>query len=116
MRIFLAFGCAGLIGLLLLAAFPAPMMEMNDGPDLSLPAFAGCAADAECKLVALPCGATGAANARQHRYVQDYYNDLMTRMRCPMPDVPTRTPHRAACVENICTALPLDAEKTPDGP
>jgi|GEM_PF-1959191 len=110
MRIFLAFGFAVVIGLLLLFSRSAPTVVIDDAPDLSLPAFAGCAADADCRPVDLPCGKTGAARQSQHRYVQGYYNDLMPRIRCPMPDVPARAPHRAACIDNICTALPATAK------
>jgi hypothetical protein len=106
MRIFLAFGLALLIGLMLLFWHPAPPALIDDNPDLSLSAFAGCTVDTDCLLVALPCGETGAARQSQHRYVQDRYNDLMTRMRCPMPVVPPRAPHRAVCMDNICVALP----------
>ena len=53
MRIFLAFGLALMIGMLFLFWQPAPPPAVSDDPDLSLPAFAGCAADTDSQAEAV---------------------------------------------------------------
>lgn len=113
MRIFLAFAFAFIIGVLLVIWQPDATPVISDAPDLSLSAFAGCAADTDCKLVDLPCGETGAASQNRQRYVQDWYNDHMARMRCPLPVVPPRAPHRAACIDSICTAIAVPPAEAP---
>lgn len=108
MRIFLAFGLALMIGMLFLFWQPAPPPAVSDDPDLSLPAFAGCAADTECKLLALPCGKIGAANAAQHKFVAEWYREKIKQQRCPA-DTPT-VRYRAQCDEGICKAVTDIAE------
>lgn len=106
MRFFITFTACLMLGFLAFCTHSGMPAQISDDPDLTLPAFAGCTSDQDCKLVALPCGEIGAAKQSQHRYVQDWYNDVMTRMRCPMPEVKSAAPHTAACVNNICVAKP----------
>lgn len=101
MRIFLAFGIAVLIGMLFVFWQPAPPPAINDDPDLSLSAFAGCTVDADCKLVALPCGKIGAANTAQHKFVFNWYQEKIKQQRCPAA-APAAL-YRAYCDSGICT-------------
>lgn len=110
MRLFMTFAACLMLGFLAFCTHSSIDPLISDDPDLTLPAFAGCKADQDCKLVALPCGGMGAAKQSQHRYVQDWYNDVMTRIRCPMPNVKPAAPHAAVCIDNLCVAKPVTPE------
>ena len=108
MRIFQAFGFAMLIGMLFVFWQPDAPPAVSDDPDLSLPAFAACTADTDCKLVALPCGAIGAANTAQHKFVFNWYQEKIRHSACPA--APADTLYHARCVQNLCTAVAAQTE------
>lgn len=109
MRVFLAFGFAFLIGMLVVFWQPARTPVVSDDPDLTLPAFAGCAADTDCKLVALPCGQMGAANAAQHKFVFNWYQQKIRHSTCP--PTPAGQGYHARCMNSLCTAVPNETEQ-----
>ena len=76
--------------------------------NLTLPAFAGCAADADCKLVALPCGKMGAANTAQHKFVFNWYQEKIQHSACGA--MPPDQLYHARCTQGICTAVPDKTE------
>lgn len=103
MRFFIAFVFCVLLGSIALFWHPAAEQKISDDPDLSLPAFSRCRADTDCKLVALPCGAIGASNATQHKFVRRWYQKKIDSQTCPAT---APSAHKAVCANNLCIAKP----------
>lgn len=78
----------------------APVID--DAPDLALPVYSACTADADCGFVARPC-ASPAAVRRDRLTELRYYYQRARRPRCPA-ETPPQEAAKAVCIENRCTA------------
>lgn len=84
--------------------------QVDDTPDLSLPAYSACHTDSDCTLIALPCGGISGLRKERRAEVRHYYStrqeNAVTRGAAPCtPQIPTEI-MQAACRDNRCTALP----------
>ncbi|MBW7911139.1 MAG: hypothetical protein H3C49_07695 [Alphaproteobacteria bacterium] len=82
----------------------APVID--DAPDLSLPVYSACAADADCGFVARPCASPAAVRKDRLKELRYYYQNVR-RPVCPA-ETPPQEAVKAVCIENRCAAAQPD--------
>lgn len=82
---------------------------VDDAPDLSLPAYSACQMDNDCTLFALPCGDIVSLRKERRTEIKHYYStqqeNAATRGAAPCAAQRPAEIMRAACRNNICTAV-----------